>query len=239
MTTPADFSRMFQNQQKAQASPGPVQDKASAPTRTTPALPKGLSGPAILDYRADLSEKMRENTELFTELASQPPNPVERARQELIDLSKIVEEKTQPPSGLTRLFKKAPDPQELMDDFRRHINGIVQKVNTAKRPDLFLCTRAQRAFSQLDYLIEQLGKAGSELEAYKAQMTDPLDIDYANKRIATLLTQQQVVASSAPQMKQLVASMAGWERDVLQFLNVELPTQQNLCVGLIHSLMKS
>jgi hypothetical protein len=243
-----DYSRMFENQPAAKAKEKKVdyskmfeKPKAQAPAvvRTSPSNAFSNSN-NIMDWRRDLSEKVKEHVDLIEALVKNDVDIVAEVQQKLHEMAEDVLRHNEQASSksIFRFFKQ--EPQVDMDAY---VDTVIAEVEATlrsfKRPNPFKIAEVEKMLQQASYLAEQLAKAGADLEKKKPNCTDDLEVDAINRRCHTLYTQQQLVALGVEQVRKLAMDIKTRPHQVDDLLNATVPMYRMLCLDVLNGTKQS
>lgn len=219
----ANFSNMFSN--------SPTKAKTSVVEQKSPFN----SSADILNWRRDLSDKVKEHVDLIDKLVQQDCNLVALAEEKLHEMSnKVISHMEDSESKGFFSFLKAKNPTvDMAEVVRKTTEEISNSLSPAKKSDPFKLLEVDRMVEQATYLAEQLAKAGEELDKKKPQCVDDIEIDSINRRCTTLYTQQQLVAIGAEQVRKLAADIRSRPHQVDDLLNATIPMYRKLCLDVL------
>jgi hypothetical protein len=193
----------------------------------------------VLNWRKDLSDKVIEHVDLVTTVVKKDINPLDQANASLEDLMRQVGEFAEKDQSLVlRMLGNRPDSMQIRNTAARVFEQINKLLIGGKKVDPFLQREATQVLEQATYLGDQLYKVCKELDVKKLSVTDELEQDAYNKRIATLNSQYLLVADGLKQIQQLAMDIQTRPVDIDAFLSSTLPQVKKMCFDVIDGTVK-
>lgn len=239
-----DFSNMFSNAPKP-AVPAPVKTapKLAIPaqmqrTELSPTSPEFKDAKAIMSWRQDLSDKVKEYVDTVEHLTLQDVNPLDAIRSKVAAIAEQVLESVDKGIWIARALGRAK-PVLTKEQVAQSLKAVDTELQAIKRPDPFSLQSSQNLIGQAEYLNEQLAKAGTLLDKIKAASTDTFQIDSLNRRMQTLYNQQQLIAMGSDQIKRMVEDIQTRPLQVTELITVTLPMYRMLCLDVLAGAKQS